>query len=130
MPWKALSPMSLRLEFVTFALAEGANIAELCRRFHISRKTGYKWIQRFVAEGCAGVADRCRRPKTSPNRTSEALEHAILDVRRCHRAWGGRKIRQRLQNLGWSSVPAASTITAVLRRNGGIDPVESLKHKA
>ena len=130
MPWKARTTMSLRFEFVKFALIDGSNITELCRRFEISRKTGYKWIHRFLLEGFSGLADRSRRPRKSPTKTSDALENAILKVRQRHPAWGGRKIRKRLQNLGFQQVPAASTITAILRRNGCIDPSESLKHMA
>ena len=122
--------MSLRFEFVKFTLADGSNIAELCRRFNISRKTGYKWINRFLTEGYPGLGDRSSRPKTSPSRTGDALEKAILEVRKRHRAWGGRKIRKRLQNMGWQQVPAASTISAILSRKGYIDPSESLKHMA
>jgi transposase InsO family protein len=122
--------MSLRFEFVKFALSNGSNIAELCRRFDISRKTGYKWINRFLTKGYPGLADLSRRPKTSPNRTSGVLVNAILEVRKLHTAWGGRKIRKRLQNLGWQKVPAASTITAILKRHGRIDAAESLKHTA
>jgi transposase InsO family protein len=128
MSWQTVTVMSLRLEFVKFAIADGSNIAELCRRFHISRKTGYKWIKRLLTQGQQGLADLSRRPKTSPYRTRDTVEKAILAVREQHNAWGGRKIRKRMQNLGWQDVPAASTITAILRRNGCIDPSESLKH--
>jgi transposase InsO family protein len=129
MPWKERTKMSLRLEFVKFALADGSNIAELCRRFDISRKTGYKWIKRYRKHGDAGLADLCRRPKNSPRTTSDMLVKAILQARKHHQAWGGRKIRKYLQNQGWQQVPAPSTITAILKRNGCIDAFESLKHK-
>jgi len=120
--------MSLRLEFVKFALADGSNIADLCRRFDISRKTGYKWIKRYLQLGEAGLADRSRKPKANPNKTSDMLVNAILQVRKHHQAWGGRKIRKYLLNLDWQLVPAPSTITAILKRNGRIDANESLKH--
>jgi len=129
MPWKERTAMSLRLEFVKFALTDGSNIAELCRRFDISRKTGYKWIKRYRQHGDAGLADLCRRPKNSPRTTSDRLVVAILQVRKRHRAWGGRKIRKYLQNQGWRQVPAPSTITVILQRNGCIDADEALKHK-
>jgi len=128
MPWKESTKMSLRLEFVKFALADGSNIADLCRRFDISRKTGYKWIKRYLQLGEAGLADRSRKPKANPNKTSDMLVNAILQVRKRHQAWGGRKIRKYLLNLGLQQVPAASTITAILKRNGCIDANESLKH--
>lgn len=128
MPWKEHTKMSLKLEFVKFALADGSNIAELCRRFDISRKTGYKWINRYLEHGNPGLADLSRRPNASPNKTSDTLVNAILQVRTRHQAWGGRKIRKYLLNRGWQQVPAPSTITAILRRNGCIDACESLKH--
>lgn len=58
------------------------------------------------------------------------MEAAVLRVREAHPAWGGRKIRARLQTQDWATVPAASTITAILHRHGKIDPAESLKHRA
>jgi transposase InsO family protein len=130
MPWKKVTKMSLRLEFVKFALVDGSNISELCRRFDISRKTGYKWINRFLNKGYSGLSDHSRRPKTTPNRTDKVLEDAVVGVRKLHPAWGGRKIRKRLQDIGWKEVPAPSTITAILRRNGCIDLSEAHKHSA
>ena len=130
MPWQRVTPMSEKKEFVNLAVAEDANISRLCRRFKVSRKTGYKWLNRFLLEKDAGLADRSRRPHGSPSATSAALEAAVLQVREAHPAWGGRKIRARLQALGWVEVPAASTITAILRRHGLINPEESAKHKA
>lgn len=128
MPWGEVSTMSLRCEFVLLSLKQGANIAELCRRFQISRKTGYKWRQRFLAEGSGALVDRSRRPQRSPERTCAAVRQAVVRLRR-QRHWGGRKIRKRLQTLGHQQVPAASTISGILRREGLIDPGESLKHR-
>lgn len=128
MPWGEVSTMSLRCEFVLLSLKQGANLAELCRRFQISRKTGYKWRQRFLAGGSGALVDRSRRPQRSPERTSAAVRQAVVRLRR-QRHWGGRKIRKRLQTLGHQQVPAASTISGILRREGLIDPGESLKHR-
>lgn len=130
MPWKLETPMSQRKEFASLALADGANMARLCHRFEISRKIGYKWLARYREAGEAGLADRCRRPHRSPGATQEALVAAVLAVRAAHPAWGGRKIRARLQAQGWTPAPAASTITEILRRHGLINPEESAKHKA
>jgi len=130
MPWKELTPMSQRKEFVSLALTEGANMTRLCRRFKISRKIGYKWLARYEEAGAAGLVDRSRRPHHSPGETREALVAAVLAVRAAHPVWGGRKIRARLQVQGWTQVPAASTITAILHRHGLITPEESAKHKA
>jgi len=126
MGWKECDRVSQREEFVMLACQTTASMAVLCRRFGISRKTGYKWLKR--ASSGQPMADRSRRPHHCPMRTESAMEQAIVAVRQAHRAWGGRKIRQVLINKGRSYVPAASTITGVLRRHSLIDPVESSKH--
>jgi len=130
MAWKVQDIVSQRKEFVVLALHEEANVRQLCRRFGITAKTAYKWIGRFRAEGQAGLADRSRRPRASPRRTGTALEAAALTLRDEHPAWGGRKIRRRLQDQGLPDVPAASTITDILRRHGQIDLAEAAKRKA
>lgn len=130
MPWLQVTLMSQRKEFIKLAMVDGANLARLCQGFNISRKTGYKWLARYLG-GCeAGLQDRCRRPRASPWVTPPEMEAAVLRVREAHPAWGGRKIRARLQAQDLATVPAASTITAILHRHGKIDPAESLKHRA
>ena len=115
MPWREASVVDQRREFVTLARA-GGNIRELCRRYRISSKTGYKWLVRFSREGPPGLGDRSRRPHHSPRQVGEGVEGRVVSLRREHPRWGGRKLRRRLQNLGCREVPAASTITAILRR--------------
>ncbi len=127
MPWKDASLMSLRLEFVTLAAAEGANVRELCRRYGISPETAYKWVGRYRAGGPDALADRSRRPASSPRRCPDALEAEVLRLRDQHPAWGGRKLRARLVALGHDA-PAASTITAILRRHGRLDPARAAAH--
>ncbi len=118
MPWNEVSAVDLREEFVMLAQTEGSNMRGLCRRFGVSPTTGYKWLARHEAEGRAGLHDRSRRPGHSPGRTPAVLERRVLDLRDAHPAWGGRKLRRRLMDLGILCVPSASTITAILRRNG------------
>ncbi len=130
MPWKAVSAMSLRLEFVHLAMNETANIRSLCRRYQISAKTGYKWIDRYRAAGAEALEDRPRRPHRSPGRTKAYTEHAIVRLREKHPAWGARKLRQRLLVLGHRALPSVSTISAILHRYGCIDPQETKKHQA
>ena len=130
MPWKERDTVSLRREFVELARQPDSNLRELCRRFGISAPTGYKWMNRFAAGGKEGLGDRPRRPKDSPARTPAELEQAVLSLREAHPAWGGRKLRARLLALGRQRVPAASTITDILRRQGQLDPTESAQHKA
>ena len=130
MPWSEVSIMSQRIEFVTLATAENANLRRLCRRFGISPNTAYKWLDRFRTAGTNGLADRSRRPHNSPARTSKQMEETIVKLRGKHPAWGGRKLERRLLDLGHTGVPRPSTITAILRRHQLLDPEESAKHQA
>jgi transposase InsO family protein len=128
MPWQESSIMDHRVEFVSLASNESANIAELCRRFGISRVTGYKWIARAAAATENPLQDRSRRPHESPSRTGEKIAAAVLALRDEHPAWGGRKLRKRLLTLGKTGVPAASTITEILRRGGKLEGSELQRH--
>ena len=130
MPWKVELLMFLRQEFVLFATQPAANVASLCRRFKISRKTGYKWLARSRAEPANALVDVSRRPARSPNKTAAAMEELVTGIRSQHPAWGARKIKRRLEDLGRVEVPARSTVNDILRRNGLIDPAESIKHSA
>jgi len=121
MPWKTITPMSLRLEFVQLAIADGANIRSLCRRYEISAMTAYKWVHRFQEGGVAALEDRSRRPLMSPGKIAPQLEQVIIDLRHRHPTWGGRKLRQRLLVMSYKHLPSPSTITAVLRRQGLLD---------
>jgi transposase InsO family protein len=118
MPWG--SALDRREEFVRLAMAAGSNRSELCRRFGVSRSNGYKWLGRHAVEGAAGLAERSRRPLTSPRQTPQELVAQVLAVRSEHPTWGGRKIRRVLQNEG-AAAPAASTVTEILRREGRLD---------
>jgi transposase InsO family protein len=127
LPWKVDSAMSLRQEFVALAGRSGANVSALCRRFGISRKTGYKWLERH--RHAADLSDRSRRPHHSPGKTVAEVEQRVLEMRHRHPAWGGRKLRRRLVDLGHKNVPAASVVHAILTRHGLIDATQSDKHR-
>lgn len=116
MSWIESDRMSQRREFLDLAKVSGANITLLCKRFGISRKTGYKWIKRVHETGC--IEDQSRRPSYSPSQTSGSMEKRILKVREDNPTWGGRKLRNRLLALGLKDLPSASTITEILRRHG------------
>jgi len=120
-PWRESSRVSERLEFCRLVEAGGVSVAELCRRFGISRPTGYLWLERYRVEGVAGLVDRSHRPVVSPNRVGIEVEEAVCELRRQHPRWGGRKIGAVLSRRGMSRVPAASTITGILRRNRLLD---------
>lgn len=125
MPWKVSGMAELRREFVELALSEDSNVSELCGRFGVSRKTAYKWLRRYGAAGVGGLEDRSRRPLSCPARTSAVMEEQIVKLRGAHPAWGGRKLRRRLLDLGVPGVPSPSTITEVLRRQGMLSESES-----
>jgi transposase InsO family protein len=120
MPWREVSVMEQRREFVRLAMQEGINRRELCRRFGISAQTGYKWLARS-AGGDMALADRSRRPHGSPGRCVWSTEAAVLAVRDAHPVWGARKIARCLEREG-HDVPALSTVHAILRRHGRIVP--------
>lgn len=129
MPWREKSLMSLRKDFVFLSLQEGSNITELCKRFNISRKTGYKWMNRYKRFGDVGLQDQSKKPKLSPKKTPYETEEVILQLRDKHPVWGGRKLYKRLTKLGHVSIPSSSAISNILKRNGRINPNELTKHK-
>ena len=127
MAWKDVSVMDERKEFVRLFALGDLSMAELCRRFGISRDTGYRLVSRWRLEGFLGLEDRSRRPLSSPRRTGVALEQAVIALRAAHPAWGGRKLARRLGDLGWVDVPQPSTVTEILRRQGLLEAVARQK---
>ncbi|HLA66022.1 MAG TPA: IS481 family transposase [Acidimicrobiia bacterium] len=123
MSWRECDRVSERLEFVRLAESGAVSFAELCRRFGVSRPTGYQWLGRWRAEGEAGLADRSRRPAHSPSCTDAVMERRVVKLRKRHPRWGGRKISRVLVNQGHRRVPAPSTITGILRRHRLLSPV-------
>jgi len=121
MAFEVKTKVDQRLEFVLMARQEGANVRALCRRFGIAPDTGYRLLTRYREAGQEGLADRSRRPTTSPRRTPPAIEAEVVALRTAQPTWGGRKIEARLETLGLAA-PAPSTITGILRRQGMIDP--------
>jgi transposase InsO family protein len=122
--------MDSRVEFVRLAEQGAVSMTELCRRFGISRETGYLYLRRYRAAGLDGLKTGSSRPHTSPRRSPAAVEARIVQLREAHPAWGGRKLARRLTDLGVTGVPAVSTVTEVLRRHGKLDPAEAVKHAA
>lgn len=117
MPFTGESVLDKKREFVRLARQPDSNVRALCRSYGISPTTGYTLLARHAAQGDAGLEPRSRRPHTSPTRTQEDLEKEVLAVRAAHPAWGGRKIAAVLKRKGLTP-PAASTITAILKRHG------------
>lgn len=128
MPWEERTPMSERKRFVAEAVLGERTMTALCQEYGISRKTGYKWLQR--AQSGESLADLSRAPHTVGNRTPPETEAKILELRGQHPAWGPRKIGRWLEVREDGPLPCKSTIANILKRNGCIAPEESLAHTA
>ncbi len=123
MPWREVCSMDEKMRFMAAVLSEEESMTELCERFGISRKTGYKLLRRYREENAAGLVERSRAPQVIPWAISQAQAEAIVGVRRAHPSWGPKKLRANLQQRapaqGW---PAPSTIGELLRREGLSQP--------
>jgi transposase InsO family protein len=105
--------------FVLLAQTDRFSITDLCEQFGISRKTGYKHLNRYALDGLKGLQPRSHRTHTCPQRTDAHIEKFVLAERRLHRTWGPRKLQVVLQTKhGIENPPAHSTIGEILRRNG------------
>lgn len=105
--------------FVMLARSGRFGVTDLCEQFGISRKTGYKHLERYAAQGLAGLHPRSHRPHCSPQRTAEAVTALLLAERRLHRTWGPKKLQAVLEmKHAIESPPACSTIAEILRRHG------------
>lgn len=129
MPWGDKSVIDLRQEFVVLAQHKSLSFSELCVRFSISRKTGYKWLERYQELGHSALTDRSRRPLHSPSQTQEPIIDRILTVRDQHPAWGAKKIHAILIRKGVINVPAVSTINKILKRENRMDNTNASSKK-
>lgn len=119
MPWNERSAMDQRTRFIADYLDDFFPFSELCARYDISRPTGYKWVQRYIEEGAAGLMDRSRRPVHCPHETSSELIEAILEARRRHPTWGAKKLLNRLERAQpHKTWPARTTVCDILKRHG------------
>ena len=122
--------MDERLRFVA-RLLEGEKMAELCREFDISRKTGYKIFQRYKDLGLEGLTDRSRRPFRQANKLPMQIETLVVQLKREHPSWGAPKIREKLRRQHDDvQTPAISTVHAVLDRHGLVKHGRKRRHKA
>ena len=126
MPWERKTVDNQRSEFVARATMGEESLSALCRKYGISRPTGYKWLERY--KGGETMLDRPHTPFRKPFKTSPDVELRIVDVRAAHPTWGARKIQRFLVDKGENSVPAASTINDILKRNGCISELASEQH--
>jgi transposase InsO family protein len=124
MPFQERSAMSQRVEFCILASKKESNMSNLCDRYKISRRTGYKWLKRFTAEGILGTTERSRRPRSHPNKTNPYIETYVKDLRVGEPEWGSKKLHKvivRDKDRGiypYETIPCKTTITRILKRNG------------
>jgi len=119
MPWRQTSPMDQRTLLIADYLRETLSVTELCDLYRVSRKTAYKWIDRYLRHGPAGLQEHSRRPQHSPNQTAEDIVQALLQARRRHPSWGGKKLLALLhkRDPSWD-LPHRSTVCDILKRHG------------
>lgn len=123
MPWRQSSPVSERVQFVQDVARGEASFAELCLRYGISRNTGYRWWQRFGAEGLRGLEERSRRPHHSPDATPRHVVQLLIGERRRRPRWGPKKLlRVIARKHPELELPAVSTAARILKREGLIKP--------
>jgi putative transposase len=122
MSWDETTRMTQRVRFISDLARDLYTMTELCERYGISRKTGYKWVQRHSQEGYEGLRDRSSARNSQAKRTPQEIEEALVELRRTHVYWGPRKLlkvlRQRQPKVDW---PAASTVGAILKRHGLVE---------
>lgn len=93
MPWKTMDVQEQKVKFVVAASRREKSLTALCQEFGISRPTGLLWRKRYEEKGVAGIAERSRRPRQSPERTSRELEQRVVELRERYPDWGARKLR-------------------------------------
>src|SRR5262245_38957304 len=127
MPWKTRSPMDLRAELMN-RLAQGERLTDLCQEYGISRKTAYKFKERFERLGVKGLEDQSRAPKVIPHRTPPELAELFLAERRQHPSWGAKKIKAVLEERLGRRLPSASAVGGILAKNGLVQPRRRRRH--
>jgi putative transposase len=129
MPWRHTSPMDQKTQFIADYLRRTLSITELCELYSVSRKTGYKWIERYLTSGPSGLEDRSRKPCSSPNQTPQHIVDAFIELRCRHPSWGAKKLLSILQKRhpSWA-VPGRSTICDILRRHGLVPKKRHQRH--
>jgi transposase InsO family protein len=120
MPWTETCVMKERVKFIMEVLDNTYSMTELCSYYLISRKTGYKWLERYRQGGIKALHNRSRKPHSHPHEISHQVKESILAIKMRFSKWGAPKIRSRLERIHptWSSYPAISTIGLFLHKQG------------
>jgi transposase InsO family protein len=130
MPWRRTDVMQEKIEFVYRALSRREKFSELCREFTISTKTGYKWVDRFLKKGLAGLAELSRKPLGNAKQVAEDIVCELIRIKFTKKNWGPKKIRQvYINNHPGLPVPALSTVNRILHK-AGLQNLRKRKRKA
>jgi transposase InsO family protein len=117
-PWRVSHTVNERMKFVV-RLDAGESMSDLCREFGISRKTGYKFWERYKRQGPQGLEDASRAPKRVARRTAAEIESTLVEFRKQHPTWGGRKLKRAIEReQPGLTMPSPSTVSDILKRNG------------
>jgi transposase InsO family protein len=123
MPWKEICAMDQKTQMIKLWKSDRYTINDLSILHDVSRKTVYKWIRRYQAEGSPGLEDRSRAPLRHQNATSDEMIALIIAMKKRHPRWGPKKIIASLkEQYGTMRYPAISTVSEILKRKGLVTP--------
>jgi len=129
MSWKESCVMDEKIKFIADCLEAEISFSQLCRHYEISRKTGYKWLNRYKEQGAEGLCDRSQAPLRHPNAVNSKTEEEIVNFRGKHPTWGPRKLlvnlRKERPDIAW---PCKSTVADILKNKGLSAPPRRKKH--
>lgn len=121
MPWRKVTPMDQKIQFLSDYLKKRHTMSELCERYNISRNTGYGILNRYIKEGPAGLVPKSSRPRNSPTKTAPKIEQALIATRLRHPTWGAKKVLIAVaRHYPEWELPHRSTVCDILGRNGMI----------
>jgi transposase InsO family protein len=125
MAWRMVKVDDQRMRFVVSASRREKTMRALCQEFEISRPTGYEWLRRYAANGIAGVAEKSRRPRTSPTQTTAEIEERVVELRQQRPDWGARKLQVLLAREK-IHLPVI-TVHRILLRRGWVRPQDQFR---
>ena len=117
MSWKETDMITERMKFI-MRFQDGERMSDLCKEFSISRKTGYKLLERFESKGSEGLFDERRNPLSHPNKTPLNIENLIIKLKETHKTWGAIKLREYLmRKYSELSFPSRNTFYNILLKH-------------
>lgn len=119
MPWNETTTMDQKVQFIRDWNSERYTVSDLCALYEISRKTGYKWIERYIEQGPDGLLELSSAARWIHNKTPIEVEQALLAVRLKHPRWGAKKLLHIVAEKQPKLIlPGPSTVCDILKRNG------------